>query len=319
MQISRLKKTIVKLKKFALFLIFFILLAAGFGPAGTVNAVQQVAFNTVQVGLWPEREGPSVFVSLDIELASYVTLPQKVTLQIPANATLDSVRMVDDRGSVEQVVWEETSGESWKDVQFTITAPNILVEYTDPLLIYFDQVRTFNYLWYANYSVNDLLVTIRQPYGAGELVTHPESEKGSEETDACCTYSIDAGPVTAGISYGVNFHYAKDLENPDYPALSVAPVGAVDEKTQGRAILPSTVVIWLLGIALLLIFLVAFYYWWFQRNYVREQGADDTRRILRRTESKTAFCHECGCRSQPGDTYCRNCGTELRQNDKAPQ
>jgi ribosomal protein L40E len=312
-----LKISVVKLKPFVLILIFATFLLTAIGSAGRVQAAPEVVFHGVQVGLWPEREGPSVVVSLDIKLASYVSLPQAITLKVPTDADVASIQMIDDRGSVERADWEETSGESWKDLHLTVTSPNILVTYTDPLLIYFDQVRTFNYLWYSNYSVDNLTVSIRQPYGAGELVTHPESAKDGGE---CCIYNVDAGPVTAGMSYGVNFHYVKDLENAEYPALGVEPMSAVDEMTQGRAIMPSTVVIWLLGFALLLIFLVALYYWWYQRHYEGEPGESAYRRAAtRRKANKAAFCHECGGRSQPGDTYCRNCGTELRQHDKKPR
>ena len=309
-----LKLSIVKQKPFVLILILATFLLTAIGSTGQVQAASEVVFHVVQVGLWPERDGPSVVVSLDIKLASYVSLPQVITLKVPISADVASIQMVDNRGSVEQVEWEETSGESWKDLHLTVTSPTILVTYTDPLLIYFDQVRTFNYLWFANYSVDNLTVSIRQPYGAGELVTHPDSEKNGED---CCIYNVNAGPVTAGISYGVNFHYVKDLKNSEYPALGVEPMSAVDEQTQGRAIMPSTVVIWLLGFALLLIVLVALYYWWYQRHYEEDPGNNVYRRAAtRRKANKAAFCHECGGRSQPGDTYCRNCGTELRQHDK---
>ena len=309
----------MKTRKIILLTLFSLIFLASFNPVGGVNAAQQIAFDAVQVGLWPERNGPSVFVSLNLELASSVTLPQVLTLQIPANATVESLLNIDDRGSVGRAAWEETSDDLWKTVQFTATSPKILMEYTDPLLVHFDQVRTFNYLWLSDFPVNDLTVSIRQPYGGGDLVTHPEAAESLEDTAPCCTYTIEAESVTAGISYGVNFHYVKDLQNAEYPALQVSPVEAVDEKTEGRTILPSTVVVWLLAIALLLIVLVGIYYWLFQKNYVREQGADDTRWRMRRAEQKAIFCHECGSRSQPGDTYCRNCGTELRRTNRSPQ
>lgn len=294
-----------------LFLIVIILLFAGTGVSGSVAASQQLTYDSVQVRLWPEQFGQSVFVSMDLKFSSAVTLPQEIVLQIPSTAEIDSLLNVDERGSVQSAEWEESTRDTWKDVRFTATSTKVLVEYTDPTLVYFDQLRTYTYLWLSDYQVNDMIVLVHQPYGAGDLVTHPEAD----DIETCCTYTINAGRVNAGISYSLILHYVKDLSNVDFPALSVSPVATVNENTAGRTILPSTVVVWLLAVALLLILLVGFYYWWFQRRYIRDRSSNEDNWLMRRSEQKAIFCHECGSRSQPADTYCRNCGTELRKKE----
>ena len=304
-------KPIVKKDKRLLFLIVLITLIAGTGFSGQSAVTQQVAFDSAHVGIWPERTGQSVFVSMDLMLSSDIPLPQELVLQIPSTAVISSLLSVDDRGSVQQTAWEEVSGEYWKDIQFTATTSNILIEYTDPTLVFFDQLRTYSFSWNASYSVRDLVISIYQPYGAGDLVTHPESDG----VEGCCTYILNPGRVSAGASFDVTFHYVKDLENPDYLALSVSPAEPVDENTQGRTILPSTVVVWMLAVALILILLVGFYYWGFQRRYIKQEGPGADRWLMRRSEQKAIFCPECGSRSQPGDAFCRNCGTELRKKD----
>ncbi|MBG0771883.1 MAG: zinc ribbon domain-containing protein [Anaerolineaceae bacterium] len=300
-----------KYRRFLL-LIAIITLFVGAGYSGSAAASSQVVFDSAKVGLWPERSGQSIFVSLDLLLSSDVELPQVLVIQVPVTAVIESLRIIDERGSVQQAAWEETGGEIWKDVEFTVTASNILIEYTDPTLVFFDQLRTYSFSWNASYSVNDLVISVRQPYGAGDLITHPDSDV----TEGCCTQVLNAGRVVSGESFDVTFHYVKDLENTDYQALSVAPVATVDENTEGRTILPSTVVVWLLAVALLLILLVGFYYWWFQRRYINEERAGTDRWLMRRSEHNAIFCHECGSRSQPGDGFCRNCGTELRKKEK---
>jgi len=301
----------VKKYRSFLFLITLITLIAGAGFSGSAAAATQVIFDSVEVGLWPERSGQSVFVSLDILLSSDVSLPQVLVMQVPNTAVIESLRIVDERGSVQQATWEETGGEIWKDVEFTATAINILIEYSDPTLVFFDQLRTYNFSWNASYSVNNLVISVRQPYGAGALITHPDSDI----TEGCCTQVVNAGRVGAGASFDLTFHYVKNLENTDYQALNVLPVSTIDENTEGRTILPSTVVVWLLAVALVLILLVGFYYWWYQRRYINEERAGTDRWLMRRSEQKAIFCHECGGRSQPGDGFCRNCGTELRKKE----
>lgn len=294
-----------------LFLIVILTLIAGTGLTGQAAASQQIVFDSAQVGLWPERTGQSVFVSLDLMLSTNVSLPQVLVIQIPVTATIDSLRSVDDRGSVQQIDWEETSGELWKFVQFTAPSSNILMEYIDPTLVVFDQLRTYNYSWLSSYQVNNLVISVRQPYGAGDLVTHPEADV----VEGCCTFTLNPGLVRAGTDHNVTFHYVKDLQNTEFEALSVSPMTPVDENTEGRTFMPSTVVVWLLAVALLLLLLVGFYYWWYQRHYINEDGASSDRQLMRRSEQKAIFCHECGSRSQPGDAYCRNCGTELRHKE----
>ena len=304
-------KLIVKPYKHILFLIIILSLLAGAGLSGSAAASQQMTFDSVQVGLWPEQTGQSVYISMELKLSSAVVLPQELVLQIPATAGINLLMNVDERGSVQQAVWEETSGELWKDVRFTATASNILLEYTDPTLVYFDQLRTYNYVWLSSYPASDLVIAVHQPYGAGELVTHPEAD----EIDPCCIHTINAGRMTGGVSYGVTLHYVKDLSNADFPALAVSPVAAVNENTAGRTFMPSTVVVWLLAFALLLILLVGFYYWWYQRRFIQEKNSNEDNWLMRRSEQKAIFCHECGSRSQPTDTFCRNCGTELRKKE----
>lgn len=307
----RVFKPIVKRYKRFLFLIVIFLLIAGTGISGFAAASQQTSFDSCVVGLWPEHTGQSVFVRMELKLSADVVPPQELVLQVPTTAIINSLLNVDARGSVQQAERTETPGDIWKDVQFTATSSNILIEYTDPTLVYFDQLRTYNYLWLSNYTVNNLSLSIHQPFGAGELVTHP----AADEIEDCCIYNIDVGRVTAGNSFDVIFHYVKDLNNLDFPALGVTSVATVNENTAGRTILPSTVVVWLLAVALLLILLVGGYYWWFERRYIREKSGGDDDWLMRRSEQKAIFCHECGSRSQPTDTFCRNCGTELRKKE----
>ncbi len=208
----------MKIYKRLLFLIVILTLIAGTGLSGLAAASQQIVFDSARVGLWPERTGQSVFVSLDLMLSSNVSLPQELTIQIPATAMIGSLRGVDDRGSVHLLDWEETEGELWKFVQFTTPSSNILIEYTDPTLVIFDQLRTYNYTWLSSYQVNNLAISVRQPYGAGDLVTHPEADV----VEGCCTYILNAGMARAGTDFNVTFHYVKDLQNTEFEALVVS-------------------------------------------------------------------------------------------------
>jgi hypothetical protein len=124
---------------------------------------------------------------------------------------------------------------------------------------------------------------------------------------------FEAGQVEAGEAYPVFFQYEKDPSNPAYSALNVYAAEEINDSTRGRTASPLSVVIWLAAVALAVTILVGLYYWWFRRRAadqptlpVRGVGIDNP-------EKQAIFCHECGSRSRSGDTYCRNCGTELRR------
>ena len=74
-----------------------------------------------------------------------------------------------------------------------------------------------------------------------------------------------------------------------------------------------SVAFWLLAVAFAMLIMVGLYYWWFRVN-ISHKGERVAQGIgITNPEKQAVFCHECGMRSKAGDSYCRNCGTELRE------
>jgi hypothetical protein len=72
-----------------------------------------------------------------------------------------------------------------------------------------------------------------------------------------------------------------------------------------------------LGVILIVAGVVAFLLWQRGgRSGVRRSrhSARSKRHAKAEAEADSAFyCHQCGKRAQPGDTFCRTCGTRLRR------
>ncbi|MDY6873337.1 MAG: hypothetical protein SVR81_05135 [Chloroflexota bacterium] len=115
----------------------------------------------------------------------------------------------------------------------------------------------------------------------------------------------------SGEPFPISFQYKKDLSKPDYPARSVRGSEKIDEFTIDRTASPLSVVLCLAGVALAVTILVGLYYWWFRRRSVEHHTRPVRGVGIDNPEAQAIFSHECGSRSRAGDSFCRNCGTEL--------
>ncbi len=267
------------------------------------------------VDLWPEDEQPSVLVIYEIELAQSVTLPQVLTLQIPANAEIQTVASRDEEKHLVPLEWQASGTGELLDVQFTTQNPEIRLEYYDPAIIRQGANRSFTFRWTSLYPVNDLSIYIQQPYGAGELTTDPEMTQVATMASNCSYYMLEAGSVDAGVPYELTFQYNKNIANLAYPVLEVFAAAPITRSTAGRAASILSVVLGLMVIAMALMLLVGLYYLRFRKKkdlQVKGGGPDG---VVINPDKRAVFCHECGSRSRAGDAYCRNCGTELRRFD----
>jgi hypothetical protein len=129
-------------------------------------------------------------------------------------------------------------------------------------------------------------------------------------------YTQDVGTIPAGELFTLNLMYTKDTANLAYPVLEVEPAEPINNTTPGRTPSPMSVVLWLLTVAIAVLLLVSLYYWWFKANMMEKQEGMVQGVGILNPEKQAVYCHECGMRSRPADSYCSNCGTELRRPPK---
>ncbi len=272
-----------------------------------------VNLETVVVSLLPEYKQPSMLVIYDIQLAEDTPLPQELVLQIPVDAELVSISGRNPGGQLDLLEYDLNSIGDWQDIVFTTNSLDIQIEYDDPNLIKQEDVRLFDYQWLSIYSVEVLSLVVRQPFGASEVETQPSMGQKIDGRGGIQYYENTIGRVPAGELFELSLRYVKNTANLSYPALQVMPESPIDESTSGRTPPPESVALWLLAVAFAVLIMVGLYYWWFRVSYSQKSDRITQGVGIMNPEKQAVFCQECGMRSKAGDSYCRNCGTQLRQ------
>lgn len=257
-----------------------------------------------------------MLVVVDIELSTASPNPRMLTFQIPADSESLIVTQRITEGEQALLDYEVAEIGKWQDLRFSTDAQAIQIEYYDPNLVKEGDRRFFDYQWLSIYDVETLSLTVRQPFGAGEIQSDPPLGGGETGPDDANYYTHKVGSVPAGELFTLSLIYTKDTANLAYPALEVEPAAPVSDATAGRTPPPLSVITWLLTVAVAVLLLVSMYYWWFKSNVMKKQDRIVQGVGILNPEKQEVFCHECGMRSRPEDSYCCNCGTELRKTSE---
>jgi hypothetical protein len=301
----------VKPKKFSTLLIILSLFAGLSVQTGHAQTQPDIQLESVSLQLLPEFEQPSVYVIFEIILKETLPLPEELWIEVPAEAKIFNVLNFTPEGRPVELTYEETQIGFWKDLQFSPAYPHIRIAYQDPNLVRQENERLYELQWLSIYPVNALSVKVRRPQGASEIVSQPALNEVEDMLEGYQYYSADFGPLSAGELFTLTLSYTKDTGA--FPALPVMPAVPIDDSAQGRTPSPISVILWLLLASVAIMIIVAFYHLW-----VRASLADKRERVVHgvgilNPEKQIYFCHECGMRSKLGDSYCSNCGTELRK------
>lgn len=300
--------------KFRLCLLITLALLVGY-PGGMVFAQTEpgIQADSVNLNLLPEFNQPSVFVVYEINLNQNVALPQELIFQVPSDAQVFNVINFSPDHRPFELAYQETQIGDWKDLQFSPTYPHIHIEYQDPNLVREGNQRRFELKWLSLYPVTSLSVRVRQPLGASEINSDPPLAESTETSEGIGYYLADFGTIPAGELFSFTLSYTKDTGNPNYPSLAVEAAMPFDETAPGRTASPLRIILWLFTAAVAVVIMVGVYYLWF-----RASVADRYERVVQgvgimNPEKQAIFCHECGMRSKVEDSFCSNCGTELRR------
>lgn len=294
-------------------LLLIILLGGLLCLPGTAIAQNEVVINRAVVNLWPEFSLPSVLVTYEIELAPETDLPHEIILQIPMGAQIQVVASQDVQGELTNLETDITPIGRWQDIQFAAPTHSLRLEYQDPTIVKQEDLRIFDFDWLSIYSVEQFSIFVQQPFGASELIIEPTLTRIENDNLDQTFYVGEIGAVGSGELFSLNLRYTKDPENVTYPALRVSAAMPINDSTRGRTASPLSVVIWLVAVAVAVVIFVGLLYWWARSNLLDKPDQVVQGLGIMNPEKQVVFCHECGMRSRGGDSYCRNCGTELRR------
>lgn len=272
-----------------------------------------IRLDTVKVHLLPEYTHPTVLVIYEIDLDETLPLPQDLTFNFPADAQIITVINFTSEGRPGELAYQETRIGNWKDLQFISTTHRIRIEYQDPNLVRERNNRTYEFQWLSIYPATSLSVFVRQPIGASNIHSQPLLWQLDDYPEEQPVFTGEFGGISAGELFTLSFSYSKEISDPSYPALPVEPARPINQNASGRTPSPVSVILWMLIAGVVVLIIVGFYYLRFRIKEAEKfehigQGVG-----IMNPEWQTFFCQECGLRASPGDSYCSNCGTELRK------
>lgn len=278
-------------------------------PAGAQGGVKMKSIN---IELWAEYDQPSMLVIHQFTVDENTPLPAKVTLRFPSDGNLIAVAYLDGTLINAGFSGPEAQG-NWQIVTLDVESytPH-RIEYYQPIERSGSQ-RSFSFRWFGDYAADTYSVTLQIPADSTNVTTEPPlsrsitSEDGKHLVGAVTHTNLKMGQANE-----FKVSYERDSESVTRPSSSsnIQPSEPIGPNTEGRVSIDNLP--WIIGgFGLALIGLALFFYW--RSTQVTEQRTRRRRSAGRQdAEREQAYCHECGSRAQPGDRFCRTCGSKLR-------
>lgn len=288
----------------------------------TSQQVGEIIFENVSVEIWPEYDKPEVLIIYRATLSAEVGLPAALRFRIPtAVGKPFAVAWQATDKALYDINYDTTPAGEWTEVEFTTPAPDIQIEYYDPGLKKAGNRREFTYRWPGTYAVQNLSLQVQQPHNASNMQFAPYAGSGRAGDNGLIYYSLLVGKVDAGTSFKLDVSYDKPddtLTNPKQfqPAKPSQPL---DNGASGRMALDQYLPWGVGGLGFLLIAAGIFWYWKTGRissnKTFKRPRHSGTEKQAPDSElgSEIIFCHQCGKKAGPRDTFCRTCGSKLRQ------
>ena len=275
----------------------------------------------LEVEFWPDYDRPSVLVLLTGTLPDDADFPATIVMPIPENATINAIARVDESGSM----FSDLEVDDSIPGQLTITTmePTFRIEYYVPYSAEGNQ-RDYTFEWQSDMAVNELMATIQQPSFASEITLSPEAIQVSNRQDGLLYHTLPVREVPAGEKYSVETSYnllqpqlSAELlgaQQPAIPSETIGDVGGQESGFNWQIVLVATA----FGLALAARAWLLLGYRQARRRISKPQpvrrprGKRTSYSASRSSTGKANFCHECGQQLTPGDKFCRNCGTVVK-------
>ena len=295
------------------------LILALLAPSAAQAQSSTISMTEVSIDLWPEFDSPGVLVIYRFTLPATIILPVDLTVRIPADVGEPfAVAGLQVDGNLGNIAYTRLVSGDWANISFSTTSADIQIEYYDDSIQRDGVHRQFEFAWIADYEVENLSIQVQKPFDATDMIISPSFGSGVAGGDGMTYYFRDVGQLNAGQSIEISLEYDKPSDDFSSEHLIVKPSGDIPENGSGGFQL-SDIPLWvfaLVGAALIVVGVV-----WYLRSGRQPAPAAKRRRhtpaAARKSQPEAAdddavYCHKCGKRAQPGDRFCRSCGTTLR-------
>jgi hypothetical protein len=256
-----------------------------------------------------------VLVIYQLTLPSDTVLPVQLTFSIPVKALIWAVAVVDATGTLVDAAYTSKTPANRTELSLTSDSLTIQVEYYD-VLEKSGTARHIEYEWLGDYAVDALTVNFQQPVGATNLVLAPPSVSITT-SQGFTHYQTGAVRLAAGQIFSLTADYQRQTDTLSSPPVQAPASQSLlqDMFNQLGASKQASLLLGLLGGLLVIAALVGLFFW--QRSHPR---LAPRKRHARPAEAGknpdgVVYCSECGKRADPGDAFCRACGSRLRRID----
>ena len=301
------------MRKWFIFVSFLVILVWP-SPA---RAQGEVKLKTVDVQLLSEFDQPSMLVIHEFTVDESTPLPAKVTVRFPKDGNLYAVAYLEG-GQLNNKDYDgpQVQG-NWQIVTLNVEsyAPH-RIEYYQPLTREGSK-RSFTYQWFGDYPVGEFKVITQIPADSTNITAEPPFSQNNTTQDGKNIVGITTQDnLNMGQSSEFKLSYERNSESVTEPAnpANIQPSEPIGPSTEGRVSIDNLP--WIIGgVGLALIGLALFFYW--RSTQTTEQKSRHLHRSGNQEDAggEQAYCHECGTRANPGDRFCRTCGSKLRLGD----
>jgi hypothetical protein len=287
------------------------------------QATSDPHFAYVEIRLWPEFDQPSMLVMYTLVLTQTSPIPAELAIRIPTSAGMPtSVSIGPDPDTLFDVDFTHQVEGQWSTLRLKTALPLIRIEYYDPTIVKSGKNRHFIFSWPADYHADTILMQIQKPYGAKNIQISPAISNSEWATDGVLNYySADVTSMADGNPFSIDLSYQKDQDQLSVTSLEVRSTIPITYQTTGRVRWWSTFP-WLLFVPLIVILLVISGLLYLRINPLkliplpiekaRIAKTDKTNPSTQDMPVWVQHCPQCGRRANPGDRFCRTCGTHLR-------
>lgn len=300
-------------KKSLLIIILVTFFALLLPATDTVQSQGYVVFNSVTARLYPEFVKPSIYTIIEIELREEITLPQALVLLVPSQVQNIYAAYIDREDHLIPLELITAIDGNWKKLQIVTPTNHIYIAYDDPILQIDGDNRVYQFEMLTNYDVESFNLQVHPPDGANFVSSNPPLIGIINTNEEILYYAYASDTLPAGEPFTLELWYIRGKSSFSSPTFYVEAIGEISIETLGRTPQPRDLIIWYFAVAVSLIILVGSYFFWFRKSKFNRQDRIIRGAGIMNPEKHAVFCHECGMHSLPGDSFCRNCGTELRK------
>jgi hypothetical protein len=292
-------------------LVFLLLLELLIFPS-TVGAQGAIKLDLMNIELWSEYDKPSMLVINEFVVSKDTALPANVTLRFPKEGNLVAVAVETSDGLLNKDSAPPAEQGDWQAITINVdTYDPHRIEYYQPLTRDGNK-RQFKYQWFGDYYVKEFAVSILVPADSTDLITSPLLQNTTTTANGLgISGTVIKNHLNMGNSFQFELEYQRTSDTLTDPAQAdqVQPSEPVGEDTTGRVSIENLPLI-IGGFGLALIGIALFSYW--RSTQTGETKPRRRRRPHPDEGEEEAYCSECGARANPGDRFCRTCGSRLR-------